>query len=206
MSPRDVRDTIPHHGSRAPSLTPRRWIDALDATFHCEAPLRRPFGLFQGKPPSGGSRSLQRKCGRIRPAPRPARYPTAQSSREPVIPALRVAPANLDILRLQEAQCRTLDEPPSRPTAVAANSRSRAWTRLACRSLPMSSVYRDKGRDSGRRAGTLAPGCRSAPKHRNGAASSQRLLSPTQNPKDKPKTPNPTIEDPPREDRIKTPV
>ena len=55
------------------------------------------------------------------------------------------------------------------PSGGAANPRSRAWTRLACRSLPMSSVYRDKGRDSGRRAGALAPGCRhrSAPKHRN---------------------------------------
>ena len=144
---------------------------------------------------------MQRKRGRIRPAPRPARYPTAQSSREPVIPALRVAPANLDILRLQEAQCRTLDEPPSRPQAVAANPRSRARTRLACRSLPMSSVYRDKGRNSGRRAGALAPGCRSAPKHRNGAASRKRLPSPTQNPtkqtKCKPKPHNRTTRPPP---------
>ena len=44
----------PHHGSRAPSLTPRRWIDALDATFHCEAPLRRPK-------PLSGEASLGRK-------------------------------------------------------------------------------------------------------------------------------------------------
>ncbi len=86
------------------------------------------------------------------------------------------------------------------PSGGAANPRSRAWTRLACRSLPMSSVYRDKGRDSGRRAGALAPGCRSAPKHRNGATSNQRLPSPTQNPTDtmqtqtpQPNNPSPTI-------------
>ncbi len=191
----------PHHGSRAPSLTPRRWIDALDATFHCEAPLRRPK-------PLSGEASLGRKplfAAEVR-----SDRPGAEdfSVHRPLnqagcrwSPALPGRTGKLGNLYACKRLCIGRWESLLTALCGAANPPgSMARTRWPLRSLPKSSVFRARGRIAVKAGRRPCPGASNNPKHRNGAASSQRLPSPTQNPTDKmqtqtpqPNNPSPTL-------------
>ena len=174
-------------GPVSPSLSPRRWIDALDATFHCEAPLRRPEPLsgeasFRRKPLFRAEAQSDRPGAEVLSVPRPLNKAGCRWS-----PALPGRTGKLETpLRLQEALHRTLDEPPYRPCAVQPTPGSRARTCWPLGSLSKSGVYRAIGRIAAKAGRRPCPGASNNPKHRNGAASRKRLPSPTQNPTDKP--------------------
>ena len=98
-----------------PSLSPRRWKDALVRYRSMCAPSKTPSASYRDPLPREGSRSLQR-AGRVSPAPRSSRLLDRMTSRAPVDRALRVTPANSNILRLQEPRRSTPDAESPPPT------------------------------------------------------------------------------------------
>ena len=103
------RSPSPHPtGLVSPSLTPRRWKDALVRYRSMCAPSKTPSASYRDSLPREGSRSFERG-GRVSPAPRSSRLLDRLTSRAPVNRALRVTPANSNILRLQEPRRPTPD-------------------------------------------------------------------------------------------------
>ena len=161
-----------------PSLTPRRWKDALVRYRSMCAPSKTPSASYRDSLPREGSRSFERG-GRVSPAPRSSRLLDRLTSRAPVNRALRVTPANSNILRLQEPRRPTPDAgSPPRHCGVQPTLRSRART-VGSDGPCLVRRVRALGRRSGRRADALAPGRRRNTRSTGtGAASSQRLPSP----------------------------
>ena len=115
-------------GPVTPSLTPRRWKDALVRYRSMCAPSKTPSASYRDSLPREGSRSFERG-GRVSPAPRSSRLLDRLTSRAPVNRALRVTPANSNILPLQEPRRSTPDAgSPPRHCGVQPTLRSRART------------------------------------------------------------------------------
>ena len=115
-------------GPVPPSLTPRRWKDALVRYRSMCAPSKTPSASYRDSLPREGSRSFERG-GRVSPAPRSSRLLDRLTSRAPVNRALRVTPANSNILRLHEPRRPTPDAgSPPRHCGVQPTLRSRART------------------------------------------------------------------------------